>query len=304
MMTLQDTIKKPAAKEKSFIDACIDTIRHKSFINAYHKMVELVPAVNGEQKGRSYRLRHKVYCEENGYECPAKGGSYVEKDQYDDRSMHYILKHKISNEIIGTIRVILPDDAKPGESFPIQTASDHPLLKYDSRITSLCEISRFCTAPRFRKRSGDGKFLSSYHEQDDFNTQTTLKKLKDVTFSRRRIPYVQAALLQGAFEAAMQARIMDCVWMVEPSHIRSLNRIGLVYRVLGSKVSIHGGLQPIIFNIKHVLDNMRSHAPHCWEIISDEGRLQDMADELCQNDWQDRLIDDECWDQIYDTLKS
>ncbi|MCB1532005.1 MAG: PEP-CTERM/exosortase system-associated acyltransferase [Alphaproteobacteria bacterium] len=293
---------------KSLIKACTDTLmsnlkrnlQEHSYEAVYNKTFELVPADNDELRGRCFRLRHKVLCEENGYECPTDPANFIESDEYDDRARHFMLKHRVSHEVVGTLRVILPNDEAPGESFPMQELCDHPLLKFDSRALHLCEISRFVMAPRFRKRASDGKFLSAYSEQDVVQIQDS-GKTKQI---RRQIPYAQAALLQGAFEAAMQAQILDCVWMVEPLHLPSLQKIGFAYRVLGPQVKSHGGLQPLIFNIKHVLDTMRHEAPHCWTIISDNGRLQNMADMLAQNHWQDGLIDQACKDMIYQKLLS
>lgn len=289
-------------KTKTLLQACKDTIAQKirehSYEEIYYKTFELLHAHTDELKGRAYRLRHKVYCEEHGYECPVESGSYIERDEYDDRAEHFLLKHRVSHEIVGSLRVILPNDERPGESFPAQKLCDHPLLKFDSRALKLCEISRFCMAPRFRKRAGDGKFLSAYCEQDEVQVSVD-GKTKNI---RRQIPYAQAALLQGAFEAAMHAQIMDCIWMVEPEHMDSLQKIGFPYRVLGPQIKAHGGLQPLIFNIKHVLDTMRRDAPNCWKLVSHNGRLQDMADQLAQNNWQDDLIDQACKDKIYEAL--
>ena len=283
---------------KHMIKACLDTLEQRSFRAAYDSTFELVQAVTPEQKGKGFRLRHKVYCEENGYECPVEPGSYVEQDDYDDHSSHFLLMHKVSRETVGTLRVVLPNDEKPGESFPAQKHCDHPLLHHDSRALRLCEISRFCMAPRFRKRETDGKFLASYHDPDLIETQQGGKSV----FIRRRITYPQAALFQGAFEAILNARILDCVWLVEPCHLPSLNLIGFPYRVLGPKVRAHGGVQPVIFNIKHVLDSMHRKNRPCWEIVSDGGRLQALADELSRNNWQDELIDELILNQIHEKL--
>ena len=283
---------------KLIIKACRETLEQRSFLAAYHNTFELVQAVTPEQKGKAYRLRHKIYCEENGYECPAEQDSYVEQDRHDERATHYLLMHKVSRETVGTLRIILPNDEAPSDSFPAQQLCDHPLLQYDSRALALCEISRFCMASRFRKRADDGKFLASYHDPDVIEEEHEGKKV----FIRRRITYPQAALLQGAFETILDARILDCVWLVEPCHLPSLNRIGFPYRILGPQAKIHGGLQPIIFNIKHVLDNMSRKNRGCWEIVSDSGRLQTKADELLRNDWQDELLNDALLDSIVERL--
>jgi hypothetical protein len=151
-------------------------------------------------------------------------------------------------------------------------------------------------APRFRKRDRDGRTLSSYYEQDVVQGTVNGK----LTFFRRQIPYAQAALMQGAFESALSARIMEGVWMVDPVHLASLDRIGFTYRPLGQHVQYQGGAQPVIFNIKNVLDSMREKNRHCWDIVSDLGRLQKMADDLSQNNWQDNLLDEDAWEDMYE----
>lgn len=279
---------------KDLLSECTNIVKRRSFTSAYNRTFQLVKADTPELKGKAFRLRYQVYCEEYGYLEPAEFGAYVETDAFDDRAVHYLLIHKQSNETVGTVRVVMPNDERPGESFPMQSLCDHPLLKFDSRALQLCEISQFCMAPRFRRRPLDGKLLASYHDQDTMEGYTE----GNVTVVRRRIAYPQAALMRGAFEAALEARIMDCVWMVEPKHLWSLNKIGFSYRVLGPHSDYCGGLQPVIFNIKTVLDTMQRKAPHCWDIVSDGGRLQVMADELSNNHWQDNLIDESCWDMI------
>jgi N-acyl amino acid synthase of PEP-CTERM/exosortase system len=273
--------------------------KRRNFTTAYNRTFQLLRANTMDLKERVYRLRHDVFCAEYGY-LPASELPRQEKDAFDDHSVHFLLIHKATNESVGTLRVVLPDDERPGESFPAQLHCDHPLLALDSRALMLCEISQFCMASRFRQRPLDGKLLSAYHDQDTMEGYDT----GNMTIIRRRIAYPQAALMQGAFEAALEAGLLDCVWLVEPRHLWSLNKIGFSYRVLGQHSEYCGGLQPVIFNIKNVLDTMKAKAPHVWDIVSDSGRLQTVADVLAVNHWHDTLIDEKCWNMIYQKFSS
>lgn len=272
----------------SLLESCIETLTNRqSFKDAYENTFELIRAEDEDARDKVLRLRYRVYCREHELESPCETDSYTEHDEYDARSAHFILRHRISNEIAGTVRVILPDDTSASSGLQAQTLCDHPLLhRQDAEAPRLCEISRFCTASRFRKRDGDGKFLSAYFDQDLIETDENGK----TRTIRRMIAYMPAALMCGAFEAAMEAGILDCVWLVEPCHLESLQQIGFSYATLGPQVDYHGGAQPVIFNIKHSLDNMHREAPHCWEVVSDGGRLQDLADALAQDMWQDNLV--------------
>lgn len=273
---------------KYMLETCAGALELRSYKKAYAETFELLRCDTPELQDRAFRLRHQIYCVENGYECPSKAGNYMEQDAYDAQAVHFVLRRRISNETAGTVRIILPNDDDPQNSFPIQKYCDAPFLKDDLQALTMFEISRFCMARRFRKRADDGQFLSSYHMQD---FKAGFSK-GNISFIRRRIAYAPAGLLSAAFETALNARIMDGMWMVEPRHLWSLDKIGFPYQRLADRLPVHGGLIPIIFNIKHVLDHMHRHAPTCWEIVSDSGRLQDMADTLDQNDWQDRLLID------------
>lgn len=274
--------------QKDYLKAALGAIKQQSFLSAYNKAFSLFKADTDAWKEHVFRLRYDVYCEENLFINPDSHPDHLESDSYDDRSQHYILLHRPTAKVVGTLRVVLPNDEQPSQSFSVQQVCDHNLLKSDSRVLTMCEISRFCMSKNFRKREMDGCLLPAYYDQDQVETKVN----GHVKLFRRRIPYAPLALLAGAFESALEARITDCVWMVEPKQLWSLKKIGLTYRVLGPQIDHHGGLQPIIFNIKNVLDSMHRQNQNCWEIVSDEGRIQKMADELQQNDWHDALADD------------
>src|SRR5579859_655089 len=53
----------------------------------------------------AYRLRHQTYCVERGYEASSTG---LEVDEFDDRSRHTILRHRLDNRAVGTLRLVLP----------------------------------------------------------------------------------------------------------------------------------------------------------------------------------------------------
>ncbi len=283
-------------EQKSFLGACLEIYEQRSFLQAYNNTFELVRADNEAQKQQGYWLRHEVFCEENKFETAPYPNEKLEYDGFDDRSVHYLLIHKATGEAAGTVRVTLPNDEYPSESFLAQKKVNHPVLHSDSKALTMCEISRFCTSKKFRKRERDGRTLSAYYDQDVVKGK---QNGKNVTF-RRTIPYAPAALLQGAFETALSARILDVVWIVDSCHLTSLERIGFPFHVLGPHVPYHGGSQPIVFNIKNVLDTMRRKNRHVWDIVSDLGRLQKTADDLHQNDWQDHLMDEHSWEEFYE----
>lgn len=278
--------------------AAMAAIRQRAYYAAYRNAFDIVKADTDDLKERVFRLRHQVYCVENKIRERPVDGSEIERDAWDESSVHHLLVHRESGESAGTVRVVLPRADAPLRSFPLQQSCDHPLLEMEERIESFCEISRLCMAARFRRRDRDGRILPAYHDQD----WSAIPLFEKIVTVRRLIPYAPVGLLAAAFETAIDHRIMNCFLVVEPEDLRSLAQVGLCWRVLGPRLYEHGTWQPLVFNIKNALDAMRTRNEKCWEIVSDHGRVHALADSLSINDWQDSIFDDACREKIYGKL--
>ncbi len=279
----------------SVLQACYQAIRQHSFLGAYNDTFDVVRADSEEMQEKIFRLRYQVFCEENNCEQTGAYPDGLLKDAYDDGALHFALVHRETGEVAGAVSVVIPRGEKTEGVFPVQAQCDHPLIHMETEVRRLCEISRLFMAPKFRRRPEDGHFLPAYYEQDwGF-------KFGDgkIDYFRRQIPYAPLGLLKAVFDTALQNRIMDCVWMVESPQLKALQEIGLGYRVLGPRLNGPVPRQPVIFNIKIALDTMRDKNLHCYELVSDRGRLARLADEQNRNYWQDHVFGAECWDQIY-----
>ena len=72
----------------------------------------------------------------------------MEFDDYDQQSVHYLIRHRKSGNYAATTRLILPDTNNPKKPFPIEINSQIDnvnLLKSMSRH-NLAELSRFCVS--------------------------------------------------------------------------------------------------------------------------------------------------------------
>ncbi|MGZ9108962.1 MAG: PEP-CTERM/exosortase system-associated acyltransferase [Micavibrio sp.] len=286
---------------QQFLNACLESMHSKSFYPDYQKTFRVLRADSNALKDIVFRLRYEIYCLENHMDCnDSASATALEKDAYDDHALHYLLYHKPTDEAVGTVRIVLPREDKPLHSFPLQFICDHPLLHMEDKVSQFCEISRLCMTKDFRKRPGDGAVLPSYFDQDQ---SMHLDPGTTVSF-RRVIPFAPLGLLRAAFEGALEHGLTDCVCILDPEQLYALQRIGLSYRVLGPRLDLMGPQQPVIFNIKHALDNMILQNPPCWEIVSDRGRLHLKANEMEQNAWHDQLFDQKCMDMIFQHLEN
>lgn len=287
---------------QQFLNACLESMHSKSFYPAYQKTFRVIEAGSDALREIAFRLRYEVFCSEHGINPGLSAGTpdQLEKDAYDDHSLHYLLYHKLTDEAVGTVRVVLPRQDKLLHSFPLQFICDHPLIHMEDRIGQFCEVSRLCMTRSFRQRPGDGKTLPAYFDQDQ---DMHLDHAANV-YIRRVIPFAPLGLLRAAFEGALNHGITDCICMLDAEQLYALQRVGLSYRVLGPRLDMGGPQQPVIFNIKHALDNMILQNPPCWEIVSDKGRLHIKANEMTQNAWHDQMFDQKCMDMIFDRLST
>lgn len=275
--------------------ACMAAFHQHVFYDAYFKAFDVVEANTDALREQVFRLRHQIWTE--GAEI--LGAPELKADAFDDHAAHHLLIHRQSGEVAGAVRIVLPREDRPLDSFPLQSLCDHPLLQMPDRIRGLCEISQMCVAPRFRRRQGDGQVLPSYSDQDHVD----VPMLGKIVRVRRLIPYAPVGLFRAAFETALRHKISDCLMLVEPDQIHTLARAGLSWRVLGPRLHRGGAWQPMICNVKNALDSMRTRNPPCWEVVSDRGRLDEIAMRLQENDWQDRIFDESCREMIYRKLR-
>lgn len=273
--------------QDSLLGAALGALRQRAFYNAYDRTFEVVRATTDSLKEQAFRLRYQIYCEENKFMSPADYFEPMERDAFDLRAVHHLLIHVPTNTVVGTVRVLLPDETAPLTSFELQKVCDHPLLQIENRVLGLCEVSRLCMAPTFRRRPKDGHLLPAYYEQE-WNEDGN--RASSMPFFRRRIPYAPLGLLRAAFETMLEAGMTNGILAVEPEQSQTLMRLGFAYRLLGPRVEMQGVLQPVVFNIKAVLDSMETVNPECAEIVGDRGRLHARARALHHYDWHDSVF--------------
>lgn len=284
--------------EETWVESCLKLFDQQAFYNVYHKTFEVVAAETDDLRDKIFRLRYRVYCLENCFISPDECHGAVERDEYDDEARHFALIHPESGEVVGALRILLPDLLGRGKGFELQKFCDHPFLHKEQVLSGVCEISRFCVAPEFRRRPRDGFLLPAYYEQESAPQKNGLIN----RLFRRRIPYAPLGLLAAAFECALGHGITNCVTAVESGQLEALQKLNFSYRALGPRIDQRVAMQPLVFDIKSVLDGMEEKNPACWEVLSDKGRLHARANQIHRHSWLDTVFDEECVDMILDKL--
>ena len=116
-----------------------------------------------------HRIRYQVYCLEHGYEDPARYPDGEERDDWDQHSVHFIVRDRLSGEWIGAMRLIKPVEGR----LPIQHVAEleepaswlgpHDFAWELSRTCILAERRRGSTADRATERPRAGKPFPAPH---------------------------------------------------------------------------------------------------------------------------------------------
>lgn len=240
---------------------------------SYNKCFESVLANTDDLREEVFRLRYQIFCIEAGYEDAQAFPDGLERDAYDPRSKHILLKHRASGEYVGTLRIILPRRDDPLKSFPLQAVCNHSLIQ-DPQISSrLCEISRLCVSKSFRRRAFDRSIFSDYHQID----LSAAKAAVNQAVLRRVVPYSPIGLFKKAFEVILNEGLVDCIAVMEPRHIKQLLAIGFTYTPLGDLIEFHGQRQPMAFNLREVYVHAQKTGSLFYSLMSDNDRMFNQA---------------------------
>ena len=76
-------------------------------INRHNTGYEVVLANTAASQKIHFNLRYQIYCIEKGFEEAKQFPDGLEKDEYDDRAVHFLIKHKADHQWVGTFRLII-----------------------------------------------------------------------------------------------------------------------------------------------------------------------------------------------------
>ncbi len=243
-------------------------------IAAFNQFFELVHADTDELRMQVYLLRYQVYVLETGFETESDCRSGVdenglpvhwEQDSFDDRSDHYLLRHRRTGVYAATARLILPSVTDIAAPYPIELHC--PLEKPVSdpaRRGSLGEISRFAVSKVFKRRIGELGTLAGVAEDVEIYFEDD---------ERRVLPHISLGLFAAVMRMVHEHRITHCYAVMEPALLRLLGRFGMVFNRIGSDVDYHGIRVPCITSAEEALPNIRKVAPSVWDLITDRGQL-------------------------------
>ncbi|PPD20321.1 MAG: PEP-CTERM/exosortase system-associated acyltransferase [Methylomonas sp.] len=110
---------------------------------------EVVLADTFESKLINYNIRYQVYCDEMGFEDKDVFPDEIEFDEWDKNSVHFLVRHKSSENWLGGLRLV-HSNANSGE-FPFEEWSVPDQQIADSQRNNAVEVSRLCVIKNARR---------------------------------------------------------------------------------------------------------------------------------------------------------
>lgn len=200
-----------------------------SLASHFHQYFELTLATEERLLAEVQRLRYRVYCEEFGYEDPARFSDKRERDDFDEMSIHALITHKPSGRSVAGIRLIpaLPSQTLPFESSASQSY-DQNLISQMPRET-MCEISRLCVDAHFRRRPGEAVSQFGNYQGLDLSVG-----------ERRLLPFIGMSLLLAGTALTFLTERRNIFAMMEPFLPKAMRPVGIHFDQIGRPVDYHG----------------------------------------------------------------
>ena len=241
----------------------------KALINHYRKYFCVVRADSPELRNLAYHLRYKVYIEECGYQIGKNDTEKIEKDDYDDYSLHSLLFHTPSKQAIGYVRLI-PFDKDNFDVLPLEKYCKKSFKESTSlatlRTPETGEISRMALLPSFRRRVND----TSIQGGDLYEQNTGIH-------SRFPINYLPICLSLMSINLMYSANLTYSVAMMDERLALLIKRFGIKHEQIGEFVDYHGLRAPYMIFPQETYDFLKPEYQELFNLIHDEFNSENIS---------------------------
>ncbi|OUS12970.1 PEP-CTERM/exosortase system-associated acyltransferase [Gammaproteobacteria bacterium 53_120_T64] len=223
--------------------------------------VELATSV--EDKQAAFEVRYRVYCDEFRYEPAGRFPDKAEFDEYDERSLHCLIRHRSSGVAAGCVRLVPAaenvEGLLPFEKYCTESIDRAFVQNLKAERSAMAEVSRLAVDGAFRRRSGESATR--------FGKVGTLdcSEAEQRTFSLIAI----AALLACAALANLSGR-RDVFAMMEPFLPRLVKSSGILWQQAGKTIEYHGERALYYIKTQSVIDQMVPELKELYGVIYQE----------------------------------
>jgi N-acyl amino acid synthase of PEP-CTERM/exosortase system len=242
-------------------------MQSKRISEQFREQFQLLVANTTDLKKEVYRIRYEVYCQELNYEPPERFPNHLETDNYDERSVHFLLQHRASGLYAGCIRLIFPDPEEPEQSLPLTKICAPELDLNQLSPYAYGEVSRLAVRSQFRRRTGEsqtpGGLLFFPHPNQEGQ-------------EKRAFPVIALSLYLAATNIAIELNMDRVVVLMEPRLARHLRHFGFYFTQIGDFVDFHGKRGPYQVKTEKVKKSLPAHLMELLEIVRSDLNLANL----------------------------
>ena len=204
---------------------------------------EVFLADTEESKNIHYNIRYQVYCEEMGFENGADFPLKMEYDNDDDRSIHFIVKSKVTDQWVGAMRLIFKQDSL----LPIEENCKINEKIITNDLYGAVELSRLCLVKDVRRGFVD---IDPPHGiLSDENKVKESNKIKLMPTNQKINRMIIWGLIYAAAKYCVNNNISNWYFMTTSALARLLCRGGLNLISIGKPCQHKGERFPFRMNV-------------------------------------------------------
>ncbi|PCM45674.1 PEP-CTERM/exosortase system-associated acyltransferase [Marinobacter sp. ANT_B65] len=226
-------------------------------------------ATSTETINEVFELRYQVYCIDRPFEDPDCFADKREHDAYDPRSVHGLIRHRISGDGVAAVRLVMAGDHPGAGDFPMEGPCIHRMDRDTQNAIAgvpreqIAEISRMAVSREFRRRLNEEKEVSGISEPAYY---------RDSENGRRAMPYISLGLFAAILQMSIKNGITHWMAVMEPAQLRLLKRFGVEFDHVGPAMEYHGRRCPAFTEAATLVERMKVNRPDVWSLITDDGR--------------------------------
>ena len=217
-------------------------------LELFNKYFEIIEATTEELKQEHYKIRYQVYIEE--LKMGFDHNNNMEMDKYDNRSIHFLVRHKSTNQYVATCRLIYPTSSQnylpiaTYGKYPIDSLINIPVIDNQHTVVELSRTAVPKTVIQFRK--------SLSPEEREAST------------------YLFMSLIAGITRWCIQNNVETVCGFIDPILVRKMKMIGFNLDIIGESVDVYGLRTPTMSNIPASLENIKQKNYEYWRFFTNE----------------------------------
>jgi len=220
---------------------------------------EVILADDKYSRSIHYQIRYQVYCLEEGFEDQSYFCNKEERDQWDDHSVHFLVRARHSSEWVAAMRMVIPETGK----LPIEQMCDiDPMVMPSFPEKQIAEISRMCIVDSYRRKQLSENLVDTTATLYDARGLHVVPDTKETGAGVRiHKSIIMKGLLRAAATYSQDHDIPFWYFLTTPALARVINRLNVQLIKVGSAYEHRGTRYPFLANIRQVVEQAKKGCP-------------------------------------------